>query len=158
MREIKFRAWDERKKVMHFDFEYISSGSEGNDWIVFKSDKQPISSNPHPFENPHFKQQMHIMQFTGLKDKNGINIYEGDILTCNDYPFTDLGENPYVGVVDMMYSQWQLILHCVDSNRSGISHGMNKGLNDFGWDDGENTEWEVIGNIHEHQHLLQRKQ
>ena len=41
MREIKFRAWDERKKVMHFDFQFFTSGEEGNDWICFSSDKEP---------------------------------------------------------------------------------------------------------------------
>lgn len=34
-REIKFRAWDENNEVMHNDFQFIKSGNDGNDWILF---------------------------------------------------------------------------------------------------------------------------
>jgi predicted nucleic acid-binding Zn-ribbon protein len=81
----KNRAWDERNKVMHYDFEYITSGkdgkTDGSDWIVFKSDKQKLSDKPHPFENPFFAQQLKIMQWTGLNDDSGKPIYDGDVMS-----------------------------------------------------------------------------
>ena len=75
MKNSKFRAWDEQNKVMHHDFQFIKSGNEGNDWIVFTSDKQKLNDEPHPFNNPYFQQQLVIMENVGIND-----IYEGDIV------------------------------------------------------------------------------
>lgn len=79
-RIIKFRAWDEQWKIMHYDFEFIRSGIEGNDWIVFKSDRQPLDGKPHPFENPFSVPQLKLMEFAGVKDNKRKDVYESDIM------------------------------------------------------------------------------
>ena len=125
MREIKFRAWDEKKTIMHKNFQFIRSGVDGNDWIIFDSDteKQKWDGN----FNPYFAQQFKIMQYTGLKDKNGVDVFEGDIL--EDY------DNQYIGVVSFEKGAF-------------IVTWEGECCNAFEWS-GE----AVVGNIYEHPHL-----
>lgn len=59
MRKIKFRIWD--KKKGHFY----------------------ISDNPYP-KSYSDERRFIITEFTGLKDKNGIEIFEGDIISINN--------------------------------------------------------------------------
>lgn len=76
---IKFRAWDELNKVMHYDVEFIRSGTNNGAWIIFKSDKQRLEDGK-VFDNPYPVQQIKLMRGAGIEDKNGKEMYEGDIV------------------------------------------------------------------------------
>jgi len=63
MRDLKFRAWDKDEKEMYFNFQIWSDG-KGETFIG---------------------KNWELMQYTGLKDKNEKEIYEGDIIKNISY-------------------------------------------------------------------------
>jgi uncharacterized phage protein (TIGR01671 family) len=66
MREIKFRAWNKEAEVMHNwdEIGKVLHAKYFDDWIA--------------------EGGIELMQYTGLKDKNGKEIYEGDVIRGED--------------------------------------------------------------------------
>lgn len=149
----KFRAWDECNNKMHYDFQFIKSGDSGNDWMIFQSDKQELNFDKEKnfciniCPNPYFAQQLKIMQSTGLKDKNGKLIYEGDIVN-------QIYEDETTYKCEVVYKNCSFQLkHIEDKNKNYINTPMYcYAINYLG----HYTEkrLEVIGNIYENEDLL----
>ena len=124
MRKIKFRAWDSKTGVMFTPDAIMNDGTARP--VLKLSKKRGMAYKDCP-----------VMQFTGLLDKNGKEIYEGDIL---EFPS---GERRKV--------LWQATLACfqheaLDYSRWGQLDEMMA------------TKCEIIGNVYENPELLQEQQ
>lgn len=137
MSNAEFRAWDEQAKVMHHDFQYIKSGDDGNDWIIFTSDKQKLTDEPHPLQNPHFSQQMKISQFIGITDRNGKKIFEGDVVSV----FSD-GEYQFDQLVKYNNAATGALVDAMPNREYNVTT-MGFAI------ESEYYQYEVIGNIYE---------
>ena len=127
MREIKFRAWDTVMK------DWVPMGLNSISELVFIAvGKQPGRFTIDTFDSE--AERFILMQFTGLKDKNGKEIYEGDVI-----------QNLIGTAGEIMFSQ----------TINGYFTGFGVQYKDTKSHWGINPlECEVIGNVHEHPSLL----
>lgn len=124
-REIKFRAWDS-----------ISENLWG--WDI-------VSKNPIPdFDLEHYT----LMQYTGLKDKNGKEIYEGDIIEFIFWTYHEHEvETHYIGEIQIDEKLQSTTFVFTDSGKRRYY-----ALYELTFD--SESDIEVIGNIYENPELL----
>lgn len=121
MREIKFRAWDgERLRKVNT----IGWVDDGVDFVTTPRYSGPV-------------EDFILMQYTGLKDKNGVEIYEGDILF-----------HTLQGRRKVFYPYSETV---ASYGLRDIDNGFGSTLQD------SHAIWEVIGNIYENKELLERE-
>ena len=118
MREIKFRAWDKRQqKWYHKVIEWVFGKPRGSIGQL-----------------PELPEGIVLMQYTGLRDKNGKEIYEGDIV--------NLIPNGYVPIMaEVRITTSGVIYYDTDVEVAGATWGEVK----------------VIGNIYKNPELLQNE-
>lgn len=147
MREIKFRA-----KAINNDYYKKGTWVYGS-LLVFKG----FSIFDSLFKNWVDVDGKTKGQYIGLKDKNGVEIYEGDIIRANPYGADVIGKVCYTGfayeVLEKTNDPYEFSgykpMTCIESN---VLYEAMEGHSLFG------NRLEVIGNIYENPELLQNKE
>lgn len=145
MRGIKFRVWDKENKEMIFQSDNTTKTNsvmetqfifdDMGPWVFTKNYLATAWNEIKSFE---------LMQYTGLKDKNGVEIYEGDILRC----WRSIGEKgdsrgEYARFLPVKYcNQWCQFV-AVDKELK-MQYGIWQNFDVY----------EVLGNIFENPELL----
>lgn len=125
MRQIKFRAWDkENKRMLPVYLTDMDSGL------------MPISGDWDYVIRP-FEDECELMQFTGLIDRNGRDVYEGDVY---QFPPARNDTPPFIDLVEDLQTFFE-------------AKGLREG--EYTWD---YSEIEVIGNVWENPELLTKEE
>jgi uncharacterized phage protein (TIGR01671 family) len=132
MREIKFRAWDkEYKKMMEWGKQLKGLSQNGIKTVMSYNSEDGWS-------DCYNLKDIELMQYTGLKDKNGKEIYEGDIVKYFD------NKEHIVVVENIKELGTGMYLKRVGSGYYTLNPSV---IRDY--------EVEVIGNIYENPELLE---
>jgi len=144
MRGIKFRAWDDNEKIMYEPqcadiLVHLNGAIQG---ITEKGEVIGTINMP----------PIILFQFTGLRDKNGKDIYEGDVVLCNGSVVEEVYP-PHCGLSGL-YRQKKIRQPFIVEWHGHFAGWSFRGQGSIEIDVGK-RDYEVIGNIYENPELVQ---
>ncbi len=128
MREIKFRAWDKEHCEMCYPVQVLS-------WTESSEIEDFEGVRPSGGAACLYSGEFELMQYTGLKDKNGKDVYESDVIQS--------GRTKLYYVIKWEDESASWIALCTDTSKDYC-------LGSYGW-----REAEIVGNIYESPELLE---
>ena len=145
MREIKFRAWDNLEKD-YLNEEDIAIDNLGNIFIFERYDNND-SDLWYTRILPDLDNKRYVIeQYTGLKDKNGTEIYEGDIVEVKHSNWTE----PTIHVVKWCGDEKYPAFNLKPELDETVNNLALAAQSDF-------FSVKVVGNIHENPELLEEE-
>jgi uncharacterized phage protein (TIGR01671 family) len=152
MREIKFRAWFAKK--MWYSITQIVFNKLGICTAYLNNDDDDFNI---PADTWTGKDDYQIMQYTGLKDKNGKEVYEGDIVALEIVNEDSCMGATFEETYTVEWDERRKLTQLNDGKHYVLGEytGTHRPMLTYITDSSQQMEVEVIGNIYENPELLE---
>lgn len=150
-RKVAFRAWNGERMLKYEN--WFTLHRQGILCFEDKKDHSYVDES-----DVDYPSRVQLMQFTGLRDKNGVEIYEGDIMKVLDRDWVDMEKDTKTLIV--YFDKGEFLL----TSQAGITERESENPNQYNKDWIEAKIWrghgrdrfEVIGNIYQNPELTDK--